>query len=120
MAAGDTPDIIQMDEKQLSTYAANGVLLDLGGLASVLSTEDYPAAVLGTGALDGTQYGVPVGINSYTIIANTDLLDSYGVELPDDETWTWDDFVDIAAGGRARPAAAPSSARSRGASRTAA
>ena len=33
-------------------------------------TEDYPAAVLGTGALDGTQYGVPVGINSYTIIAN--------------------------------------------------
>ena len=30
VAAGDTPDIIQMDEKQLSTYAANGVLLDLG------------------------------------------------------------------------------------------
>ncbi|MET0780685.1 MAG: extracellular solute-binding protein, partial [Microbacterium sp.] len=93
VAAGDIPDIIQMDEKQLSTYAANGVLMDLGGLSSVLSTEDYPAAVLGTGALDGTQYGVPVGINSYTIIANKDLLDQYGVDLPDDETWTWDDFV---------------------------
>ena len=97
VAAGDIPDIIQMDEKQLSTYAANGVLTDLGGLSSVLSTEDYPAAVLGTGALDGTQYGVPVGINSYTIIANKDLLDQYGVDLPDDETWTWDDFIDTAA-----------------------
>ena len=93
VAAGDIPDIIQMDEKQLSTYAANGVLMDLGGLSSVLSTEDYPEAVLGTGALEGTQYGVPVGINSYTIIANQDLLDQYGVDLPDDETWTWDDFV---------------------------
>ena len=96
VAAGDIPDIIQMDEKQLSTYAANGVLTDLGGLSSILSTEDYPAAVLGTGALDGTQYGVPVGINSYTIIANKDVLDQYGVELPDDETWTWDDFIDTA------------------------
>ncbi|MRG61679.1 extracellular solute-binding protein [Agromyces sp. CFH 90414] len=93
VAAGDIPDIIQMDEKQLSTYAANGVLADLGELSSILSTEDFPEAVLGTGALDGTQYGVPVGINSYTIIANKDLLDQYGVDLPDDETWTWDDFV---------------------------
>ncbi|WP_127792366.1 ABC transporter substrate-binding protein [Agromyces sp. LHK192] len=93
VAAGEIPDIIQMDEKQLSTYAANGVLADLGSLSSILSTEDFPEAVLGTGALDGTQYGVPVGINSYTIIANQDLLDQYGVELPDDESWTWDDFV---------------------------
>jgi multiple sugar transport system substrate-binding protein len=93
VAAGDIPDIIQMDEKQLSTYAANGVLSDLGELSSILSTEDFPAAVLGTGALDGTQYGVPVGINSYTIMANKDLLKQYGVELPDDETWTWDDFI---------------------------
>ncbi|WP_353808674.1 ABC transporter substrate-binding protein [Agromyces sp. SYSU T00194] len=92
VAAGDIPDIIQMDEKQLSTYAANGVLLDLGSLES-LDTGDFPAAVLGTGALDGTQYGIPVGINSYTYMANLDLLDEYGIELPDDTTWTWDEFV---------------------------
>ncbi|WP_395244317.1 ABC transporter substrate-binding protein [Agromyces sp. MMS24-K17] len=96
IAAGDTPDIIQMDEKQLSTYAANGVLADLGGYSSILGTEDFPAAVLGTGALDGTQYGVPVGINSYTIIANQTVLDQYGIDLPDDESWTWDDFVETA------------------------
>lgn len=96
VAAGDTPDIIQMDEKQLSTYAANGVLLDLGTLATNLDTSGFAEAVLGTGALDGTQYGIPVGINSYTIIANADVLDQYGIDLPDDETWTWDDFLEIA------------------------
>ncbi|MWB97616.1 ABC transporter substrate-binding protein [Agromyces seonyuensis] len=95
VAAGEIPDIIQMDEKQLSTYAANGVLADLGAYSSILSTEDFPAATLGTGALDGTQYGIPVGVNSYTIIANQTILDQYGIDLPDDESWTWDDFVDV-------------------------
>ncbi|MCO5954829.1 ABC transporter substrate-binding protein [Microbacterium yannicii] len=96
VAAGDAPDIIQMDEKQLSTYAANGVLLDLGTLGDQLPTGDFPEAVLGTGALDGTQYGIPVGINSYTYMANVDVLESLGIELPDDETWSWDDLNEIA------------------------
>lgn len=96
VAAGDAPDIIQMDEKQLSTYAANGVLLDLGSLGTGLNTEDFPEAVLGTGALDGVQYGVPVGINSYAIMANADVLAELDIELPDDETWTWDDFAEVA------------------------
>ncbi len=96
VAAGDTPDIIQMDEKQLSTYAANGVLLDLSELGDSLPTDDFPEAVLGTGALDGTQYGIPVGINSYVYMANLDILDSLGIEAPDDETWSWDDFASIA------------------------
>ncbi|WP_109211489.1 MULTISPECIES: extracellular solute-binding protein [Microbacterium] len=96
VAAGDAPDIIQMDEKQLSTYAANGVLLDLGTLGDQLPTGDFPESVLGTGALDGTQYGIPVGINTYTYMANTDVLESLGIELPDDETWSWDDLNEIA------------------------
>lgn len=95
VAAGDTPDIIQMDEKQLSTYAANGVLLDLGELGDLLPTEDFPASVLGTGALDGTQFGIPVGINSYTYMVNVDLLKSLGIDVPDGETWSWEDLKDL-------------------------
>jgi len=96
VAAGDAPDIIQMDEKQLSTYAANGVLLDLGTLGDQLPTGDFPESVLGTGALDGTQYGIPVGINTYTYMANVDLLDSLGIDVPDDQTWSWDDLNEVA------------------------
>lgn len=97
VAAGDTPDIIQMDEKQLSTYAANGVLLDLSSLGDALPTDDFPEATLGTGALDGTQFGIPVGINTYTIMANLDILEGLGMDAPDDETWTWEEFADMAA-----------------------
>ncbi|QKJ18659.1 ABC transporter substrate-binding protein [Microbacterium hominis] len=96
VAAGDIPDIIQMDEKQLSTYAANGVLLDLGSLGDNLPLGDFPDAVLGTGALDGTQFGVPVGINTYTYMVNLDILDSLGIEVPDDESWTWEDLQTVA------------------------
>lgn len=96
VAAGEIPDLIQMDEKQLSTYAANGVLLDLGTLGDALPLEDFPEAVLGTGALEGVQYGVPVGINSYTYMANLDLLAEYGVDVPDDATWSWEDLQEIA------------------------
>ena len=95
VAAGDTPDIIQMDEKQLSTYADNGVLLDLGSLGSSIDTANFPESVLGTGALDGVQYGIPVGINTYTVMANLDILESLGIEAPDDETWSWEDLADL-------------------------
>ena len=81
VAAGDIPDIIQMDEKQLSTYAANGVLAGPRRPPS-LADRGLPRGVLGTGALDGTQYGVPVGINSYTIMANQDLLDQSASTCP--------------------------------------
>ncbi len=30
------------------------------------------------------------------MIANKDIFDKYGVDLPDDTTWTWDDLADIA------------------------
>lgn len=92
VAAKDTPDIIQMDEKYLSTYATNGVLMDLGELSSVLDTGDYSEAVLNSGSLDGTLYALPAGINTFSLAANKTLFDQLGIELPDDSTWTWDDF----------------------------
>ncbi len=97
VAAGEIPDIIQMDEKQMSTYAVNGVLLDLGTLGDALDTSAFPGAILGTGALDGTQYAIPVGMNAYTYMTNLDLLDELGIEVPDDETWTWDDLFTLSA-----------------------
>ena len=68
VAAGDAPDIIQMDEKQLSTYAANGVLLDLGTLGDgaadrATSRRRCSARVRSTAC----STACPSGINSYTI-----------------------------------------------------
>jgi len=90
-AAGDMPDVVQMDELYLASYADRGALADMGKLD--IDTTNIEESALATGQVDGTQYAFPHGIATYALVANKDLFDEYGVELPDDETWTWDDFA---------------------------
>ena len=97
VAANDAPDIIQMDELYLSSYAQRGALLDLGTAKKNLDVSAYDPKVLATGAVDGKQYGLPTGVTSYALFANTDLLDEYKVKLPDDNTWSWDDLKAVGA-----------------------
>jgi len=95
VAANDAPDVIQMDELYLASYAQRGALLDLNTSKKYLNTADYDAKALATGAIDGQQFGLPVGLGSYSIVVNTDLLAKYNIPLPDDNTWTWDDLKKI-------------------------
>lgn len=97
VAANDAPDVIQMDELYLASYAERGALLDLGTVGEHVDTSAVDQDVLTTGVVDEKQYAVPAGLAAYSIVANTDLLAQYGVELPDDDTWTWDDLKEIGA-----------------------
>ncbi|KQO97146.1 ABC transporter substrate-binding protein [Leifsonia sp. Leaf264] len=111
-AANDAPDIIQMDEKYIATYGDRGALLDLSTLGDAVDTSDFPDSALATGKVDDALYGVPVGLTSYSIMANPALLEKAGVEVPDDKSWTWDDLAEIgakvsAAGGGAEWGVAP-------------
>jgi multiple sugar transport system substrate-binding protein len=94
-AAQEAPDVIQMDELYLASYAERGALLDLATVRAHLDTSALSKDVLATGAVDGKQYAVPTGLAAYTMVVNTDLLKQYGVDMPDDETWTWDDLREI-------------------------
>lgn len=49
------------------------------------------------GQVDGTQVAVTTGINAPGMIINRAVLEAAGVELPDPETWTWEDFAEAAA-----------------------
>ncbi|TYB58167.1 extracellular solute-binding protein [Nonomuraea sp. PA05] len=95
VAANDAPDIIQMDELYLSSYAERGALLDLGTAAKYLKTADFDKTALDTGLVKGKQYALPVGLATYAIVANTDLFDQLKIKVPDDATWTWDDFKKV-------------------------
>jgi multiple sugar transport system substrate-binding protein len=97
-AAQEAPDVIQMDELYLASYAERGALLDLDTVRTHLDTGSIDPDVLATGVVDGKQYAVPTGLAAYSIVVNTDLLARYGVAPPDDESWTWDDLKEI--GGR--------------------
>ena len=96
-AAGDMPDIIQMDESQIDAYGTQGSLLDLESQPDELDVSTIAPEVLLTGDVDGTIVGAPVGIGIYSVGANPEILERAGVEMPDDTTWTWDEFVDLSA-----------------------
>lgn len=93
-AGGDAPDIISFDKEHLFQYGGRGALLDLNSVEGI-DLSDIPEFSIEQGSLDGKLYGLPFSQNAYTVIANEDLFAEAGVELPDDTTWTWDDFYEI-------------------------
>jgi multiple sugar transport system substrate-binding protein len=95
-AAGNTPDILQMDITYIATYARNGIIADLTKLQG-FDMSQFPASSLGPGTLNGAVYGVPAGQNTNMIVVNPDLLAKAGLEMPDDRTWTWDDLAKMSA-----------------------
>ncbi len=40
-------------------------------------------------------FGITTGINSLALGANPDLFEEAGIAMPDDTTWTWDDFAEL-------------------------
>jgi multiple sugar transport system substrate-binding protein len=95
VAANDAPDIIQMDEKFITEYSARGALLDLSKYD--VDTSKFDEAALNAGKGSKGLTGIAAGINAATIIANPAVFKAAGVAIPDDSTWTWEDFGRVAA-----------------------
>jgi multiple sugar transport system substrate-binding protein len=95
-AAGDEPDVITMGGAYPSEYAERGVLLDLAEVSDHLDLSTLDEGALSNGEWDGVNYGVPTGANTFSLVANPALFDEAGVDLPDDDTWDWDDYVELA------------------------
>ncbi|MEE2523193.1 sugar ABC transporter substrate-binding protein [Pseudarthrobacter sp. J75] len=95
-AANDAPDVIQMDQKYIAEYGGRGALLDLAKQEGI-DTSKLAEEALASGQYDGAQYGLSTGQNAYVVMANTKVFEAANVPLPDDTTWTWDDFVETAA-----------------------
>ncbi|MFE4197183.1 ABC transporter substrate-binding protein [Paenarthrobacter sp. NPDC056912] len=95
VAANDAPDIIQMDEKYITEYSTRGALLDLSKYQ--IDTSKLDEAALDAGKGEKGLTGIAAGINAATILANPAVFKAAGVAIPDDKTWTWDDFERISA-----------------------
>lgn len=90
-AAGDAPDVIQMDLAYFREYAERGVLADLSDVDTSKISDD----LLAQGTTDDGLLGVPTGFASIAMIANPEVFKAAGVDMPDDKTWTWDDYAEI-------------------------
>ncbi|MFC7404236.1 ABC transporter substrate-binding protein [Georgenia alba] len=89
-AGGDTPDIMQQEERYLREYGSRGVLADLSQYD--IDTSALDDSILASGEFDGGLYGLANGVNVYSLLANPRVFEDAGVPFPDDTTWTWDDF----------------------------
>lgn len=96
VAAGDAPDVFTLGGAYPAEYAGRGALLDLGTVTDSLKLGSFDQSALENGQVQGTQYGVSTGANALAIVANPAVFDAAGVELPDDDTWTWDDYAELA------------------------
>lgn len=95
-AGRDAPDVITMDEKYIMEYAGRGALTDLTELEN-LDLSKFPESALDLGRYEDGVYGLSTGQNAYSVMVNADLFAEAGVEIPDDSTWTWDDYYEISA-----------------------
>ncbi|WP_431908723.1 extracellular solute-binding protein [Nonomuraea jabiensis] len=94
VASDQTPDVITLEIRGLREYAERGTLADL---SSAVDTADIDAKVLATGAIDGKQFAIPTGVNAWSLVVDPKAVKDVGQRLPDDSTWTWDQYVDLAA-----------------------
>lgn len=92
-AGGDAPDVMQLDYRQIDQYASGGVLLDLAKQKDALRTSEIDPGLLATGRVDGTQYAVPQGRGTETVVYDVQAWKASGVPLPR-QGWTWDDWAD--------------------------
>lgn len=93
-AGGDMPDVIQMADGFMSEYGSRGSLLDL---EPFVDTSKFAPGTVDVGRVDGVLVGINLGINTPTIMCNLGVLEAAGVDLPDDKTWTWEDYRELAA-----------------------
>ncbi|MCL1799908.1 MAG: extracellular solute-binding protein [Promicromonosporaceae bacterium] len=93
--AGTTPDVYAVQEAWVSSLVTGGVVADLSQ-EPTLDLSHFSAGALGVGLQpDGQVFGVPTGGTAQAILVNYSILEDAGIPIPDDATWTWDDFVSI-------------------------
>ncbi|GAA4956671.1 multiple sugar transport system substrate-binding protein [Nonomuraea thailandensis] len=94
VAGGSTPDVITIEIRGLREYAERGTLADLSG---EVDTAGIDSKVLATGAIGGKQFAIPTGVNAWCLVADPEAIEAAGQRLPDDATWTWEEYIRLAA-----------------------
>ncbi len=97
VAANDAPDVITMGGAYPAEYANRGALLDLAKVSGQLDLAKLDQGALDNGQVQGKQYGISTGANALAIVVNPAVFAAAGVAVPDDTTWSWEDFAETAA-----------------------
>jgi multiple sugar transport system substrate-binding protein len=70
--------------------------VDIATVKDHIDTSAIAPGVLNQDSVDGKNYAVPITVNASGIVLNVGLMEQYGLERPDDESWTWEDLFEYA------------------------
>lgn len=98
MAAGDAPNVAQLNGYLAPEYGAKGQLLDLKPyLEGEVDFDDIlPEAIF---EYDDKIWGMTFGVECQMVLYNKALFEEAGIEAPSTDAsdpWTWDEYVDAA------------------------
>lgn len=94
VSGGNAPDLIQMDYRYIFEYARRGALLPLDPyIPGILDIQDFGEANLASGMVDGSLYGVTLGVNTGTMFVKTSVWEEAGVPAPHFGI-SWDEYAE--------------------------
>lgn len=95
-AANDAADLFFIAGFNTMEYDGAGNYHDLDEfIGDQLDLSDMDQELVDQWRFDGALRAMPYAYWNTAIRSNRDFLEEVGMELPDDETWTWDDFIDL-------------------------
>ncbi|QPP05550.1 extracellular solute-binding protein [Streptomyces bathyalis] len=92
VAAGDPPDVVNMDRSLIGGYAARGALLPLTDCLRKehIDLGDYQRSAIAEATLDGAVYGMPDSFDSRILLMDASLLKKAGHDATDSDVDTSD------------------------------
>jgi N,N'-diacetylchitobiose transport system substrate-binding protein len=81
LAGGNTPDVIEMGNTEMTKYSAAGAFQDLSGL-SFPNQSTWLAGLAASGRYGGKLYGVPYYAGSRVVTYRTDVFNQVNAKIP--------------------------------------
>lgn len=101
MVGGNAPDVFETWGDNVTQFADRGQVVDIEPYAKRDYSADelkdfYPWQWRDFVLPSGVRFGVPKYVNVMVTWVNKDAFDKAGLKLPDDKTWTHDDYAELA------------------------
>lgn len=98
LAAGEGPDLARLQYQAIGRYSSQGALADLSEYLDDGYGDAFTPAFWQAVQYEGTPYAIPHHTDTFAVFYNTDIFDRLGVEVPQslEESWTWDEFMQVA------------------------
>jgi fructooligosaccharide transport system substrate-binding protein len=98
IVSNSLPDVMLVDGPNVSSYAANGIIIPLDKYVTPESKADITPSMLAQGTYNGKLYALALWDSSVALFYNKDMLAAAGISAPTkiQDAWTWDQFYDVA------------------------